>query len=250
MIKLGVNIDHIATLRQQRKEDFPSVIYAATVCQKAGADGITVHLREDRRHIQDKDVFELKETIKTKLNLEMAASDEIVAIALKLKPDFVCLVPEKRQELTTEGGLDVDGQRKRLSKVIEKLKKESICVSMFIDPNINQVDASAEIGADAVELHTGKYAEVFRKFGEKSEEFNFELGQIINSSNRALSKGLLLNAGHGLDYQNINRICQIPRINEFNIGFSIVARALFVGLENAVIEMKKAIAATELGGNK
>ncbi len=238
MIKLGVNIDHIATIRQQRKEDFPSVTEAASVCEKAGADSITVHLREDRRHIQDKDVFELKSNLRTKLNLEMAASDEIISIALEVKPDFVCLVPEKRQELTTEGGLDVHGQKRKLAKAVEALKKEGILVSMFIDPDISQVEASAEIGADCIELHTGKYAKLFKEFGENSDEFKDELGQIINASNRAMAKSLMLNAGHGLDYNNVGHICDVPKMNEFNIGFSIIARAVFVGLEQAVKEMK------------
>jgi pyridoxine 5-phosphate synthase len=238
MTKLGVNIDHIATIRQQRKGDFPNLIQAAAICEKAGADSITIHLREDRRHIQDKDVFDLRRDIRTKLNLEMAASEEIVDIALQVKPDFVCLVPERRQELTTEGGLDVCSQKRKLAKVTEKLKEAGIFVSVFIDPDISQVEASAEIKADCIEIHTGKYSEAFLNFGAESKEFKNELGQIINASNRALTKGLVLNVGHGLDYDNVKYICAITKINEFNIGFSIIARAIFVGLEKAVEEMK------------
>ncbi|MDR0486268.1 MAG: pyridoxine 5'-phosphate synthase [Elusimicrobiota bacterium] len=239
MIKLGVNIDHIATIRQARREDFPSVLQAALLCEKAGADGITAHLREDRRHIQDKDIYDLRKSIKTKLNLEMAASDEIAGIALDVKPDFVCLVPEKRLELTTEGGLDIKGQSKKLEKVIGKLKSAGIKVSVFIDPDISQVNASAEIGADCIELHTGKYAALYKEGGKNSKPFQDEFGNIINASNAALSKGLILNAGHGLDYDNIGEICRIARLNEFNIGFSIIARAVFAGIENAVKEMKE-----------
>jgi pyridoxine 5-phosphate synthase len=238
MIKLGVNIDHIATIRQARKEKFPSVIKAASLCEKAGAQGITVHLREDRRHIQDRDVYDLRKAIKTKLNLEMAASEEIIDIALEIKPDYVCIVPEKRQELTTEGGLDVVKQSKKLEKAINKLKSAGIKVSLFINPDIEQVDVSANIGADCIELHTGKYAEIYKKSGRGSKEFDDEFGNILNASNRAAANNLILNAGHGLDYDNISDICRISNMNEFNIGFSIIAKSVFVGLENAVKEMK------------
>jgi len=238
MIRLGVNIDHVATLRQARKESFPSVIEAAALCEKGGADGITVHLREDRRHIQDRDVYGLKEALRTKLNLEMAASDSIINIALDVKPDFVCLVPEKRQELTTEGGLDVAGQKKKLSAVVEKLKKAGITVSMFIDADILQVNACADIHADCVEIHTGKYARYFKESGKNSKLFEGEVKKITEASRKALAKGLILNAGHGLDYENIEEICKIEKMNEFNIGFAIVAKALFTGLEKAVKDMK------------
>lgn len=242
MIKLGVNIDHIATLRQARKEDFPSIIDAAALCEKAGADGITVHLREDRRHIQDKDVYGLRESLRTKLNLEMAANEEIIKIALDVKPDFVCLVPEKRQELTTEGGLDVAGQREKLGATVERLKNASITVSMFIDADIAQVKACAAVNADCVEIHTGKYAEYFKKFGADSLQFKAENGRIAEAARCALERGLILNAGHGLDYDNIERICKVPGMNEFNIGFAIIAKSVFTGLEKAVKEMKDLMA--------
>jgi len=241
MIKLGVNIDHVATLRQARMEEFPSVIEAAAFCEKAGADSITVHLREDRRHIQDKDVFGLRESLRTKLNLEMAASEEIIKIAVKVQPDYVCLVPEKRKELTTEGGLDVAGQKVKLKKTVAALKAAGICVSMFIDPDIKQVEACKDINADCVELHTGKYAEYFKKFGKNSKEFKAELERIKSAGKAAVSSGLVLNAGHGLDYDNIGPICKVPKMNEFNIGFAIIARAIFTGLEAAVSEIKQLI---------
>ncbi|MCL1971722.1 MAG: pyridoxine 5'-phosphate synthase [Endomicrobia bacterium] len=241
MIKLGVNIDHIATIRQARKEDFPSVTEAAALCEKAGADSITVHLREDRRHIQDKDVYGLRESLRTKLNLEMAASEEIVKIALDVKPDYVCLVPEKRQEVTTEGGVDVAGQKAKLSDIVDRLKKSGIIVSMFIDADIEQVNASSEINADCIEIHTGKYAEYFKKFGADPNEFQSEIKRISDASAHAVSKGLILNAGHGLDYKNLEGICKIASMNEFNIGFAIVAESVFTGLEKAVTDMKKLI---------
>ncbi|MDR3049687.1 MAG: pyridoxine 5'-phosphate synthase [Elusimicrobiota bacterium] len=242
MLKLGVNIDHIATIRQARKENFPSVVEAAALCEKAGAQGITVHLREDRRHIQDRDIYDLRKSIRTKLNLEMAAEDEIINIAVDAKPDFVCLVPEKRQELTTEGGLNVLGSQKKFAMAVEKLKRAGIKVSMFIDPDIEQVEACSKISADCIELHTGKYAAAYKNFGKNSKEFQDEFGDIINASNRAIAKGLILNAGHGLDYDNIEEICKIEKMNEFNIGFSIIARAVFCGLEQAVSEMKELMA--------
>ncbi|MCL2390382.1 MAG: pyridoxine 5'-phosphate synthase, partial [Endomicrobia bacterium] len=234
MIKLGVNIDHIATIREARKEGFPSITDAAASCEKAGADGITVHLREDRRHIQDKDVYNLKETLRTKLNLEMAASEEIVKIALDVKPHFVCLVPEKREELTTEGGLDVASQKEKLAGIVARLKKAGIKVSMFIDADITQVNACSQICADAVEIHTGKYARFFKESGKKSQEFKDEVKKISGAAAAAVSKGLIVNAGHGLDYDNIEKICNIREMNEFNIGFSIISKSVFTGLEKAV----------------
>lgn len=236
-VKLGVNIDHIATLRQARLEGFPSPLLAALECEKAGANGITVHLREDRRHIQDADVFELRKKIKTKLNLEMAVCEEIIKIALKVKPDFVCLVPEKRRELTTEGGLDVIAGKNKISKAVKTLKKAGIKVSLFIDPTINQVNASLQVGADCIELHTGKYAKCFAKNSQKNKELN----RIKQAAKFALKAGMLVNAGHGLDYKNVKSIASINGINELNIGFSIIARAVFVGLPKAVKEMKKLI---------
>jgi len=238
MIKLGINIDHVATLRQARKEEFPSIVRAAASCEKAGADSITVHLREDRRHIQDKDVRDLRESLRTKLNLEMAASEEMIKIAANIKPDYVCLVPEKREELTTEGGLDAANQKEKLKGVVAKLKQAGIIVSVFIDPEIKQVDACKEIQADCVEIHTGKYAKYFKDFGADSKEVLNEVKKIKSACALAVSKGLILNAGHGLDYKNLERICKIPSMNEFNIGFAIVAESVFTGLEKAVKEMK------------
>ena len=236
MIKLGVNIDHIATLRQARMEDYPSPVKAVAICEKAGADSITTHLREDRRHIQDKDVFEIKQCMRTKLNFEMAACDEIVNVALKLKPYSVCIVPEKRQEVTTEGGLDVAGQKKYLSEVVKQLQDNGIIVSMFIDPEPIQIQACADIKSDAIEIHTGKYANLF-KLGK--EQAIPELEKIKQASVLAQQNGLIFNAGHGLDYNNVFDICTIPNLNELNIGFSIIAQAVFDGLEKAVIDMKK-----------
>ena len=221
MIKLGVNIDHIATLRQARMEDYPSPVKAVAICEKAGADSITTHLREDRRHIQDKDVFEIKQCMRTKLNFEMAACEEIVNIALRLQPYSVCIVPEKRQEVTTEGGLDVAGQKKYLAEVVKKLK---------------QIEACANIGANAIEIHTGKYANLFKLGKEKALP---ELEKIKQASMLAQQQNLIFNAGHGLDYNNVYDICAIKNINELNIGFSIIAQAVFDGLEKAVIDMKK-----------
>ena len=237
MIKLGVNIDHIATLRQARKEDFPSPLHAASICEKAGADSITTHLREDRRHIQDKDVFDIKNTLRTKLNFEMAACEEIINIALKLQPYSVCIVPEKRQEVTTEGGLDVISQKEYLKKVVARLKEKDILVSMFIDPVVEQIQACAEIGADAVELHTGQYAQAFKT---KTKVLD-EIEKIKQASICAVENNLIVNAGHGLDYQNVSNISSMGYFNEFNIGFAIIAQALFDGLEKAVIDMKQLI---------
>jgi len=234
MVKLGVNIDHIATLRQARLEGFPSPLLAALECEKAGANGITVHLREDRRHIQDADVFELRKKIKTKLNLEMAVCNEIISIAIKVKPDFVCLVPEKRSELTTEGGLDVIAAKNKITKAISVLKKANIKVSLFINPDVSQVMAASKVGADCVELHTGKYAQCFAKSSGKKEFKRIELAASL-----ALKLGMLVNAGHGLDYKNVSQVVSINGINELNIGFSIIARSVFVGLPKAVKEMKK-----------
>jgi pyridoxine 5-phosphate synthase len=241
VIKLGVNIDHIATLRQARKEVDPSVVEAALVCEKAGADGITVHLREDRRHIQDYDVYNLRKILKTKLNLEMAASEEVLAIALDVKPDSVCIVPEKRQELTTEGGLDVKNNKENLSSIISKLKKTGVVVSIFIDADLEQVSACSEAGADAVELHTGKYSLLFKENGFLSRKCKDELKRITEASKEALKRKLILNAGHGLDYENVSQICKIHGMNEFNIGFSIISRAVFDGLQKAVFDIRKLI---------
>ncbi len=236
MVKLGVNIDHIATLRQVRREGHPDPVFAARLCEKAGADGITAHLREDRRHIQDIDIYRLRKDLKTKLNLEMAISTDIIGIALKVGPDDVCIVPEKRRELTTEGGLDVCSRIKHFSAVIKQLRSSGINVSLFIDPEKKQVKAAKTVGADCVELHTGAYA---RHFG--TSKGKAELKRIRDAGKLAVSLGLVLNAGHGLDYKNVKPVARIPGMNELNIGFSIIERALFVGLEKAVREMKKLV---------
>lgn len=235
-IKLGVNIDHIATIRQARKGIIPDVVEAALVSEHAGADEITVHLREDRRHIQDEDVKELRKKIRTKLNLEMAVSEEIINIACKIKPDDVCLVPEKREELTTEGGLDIVRHKKKVERAVTRLKKAGICVSIFADPVIRQIIASKEVGADCVELHTGTYANAGNKL-QRETEFR----KLVKAGQFVKTAGLILNAGHGLDYDNVIPIAKIEGMHELNIGFSIIARALFSGLENAVREMKKLI---------
>ena len=235
MTTLGVNIDHIANVRQARRTLEPDPVQFAFLAELGGADSITVHLREDRRHIQDRDIFLLKETIKTKLNLEMAATDEMLEISKKLLPDFVTLVPEKREEITTEGGLDVKNNQKYLKDFVTSLKSSNIEVSAFIDPVTDQISSSGEIGFDFIELHTGKYADL------KGKEQYIELQKIIESTYYAIDLGLVVNAGHGLNYQNVEKIASINNINELNIGHSIVARALAVGLEKAVREMKTLI---------
>ena len=235
MTTLGVNIDHIANVRQARKTVEPDPVQFAFLAELGGADSITVHLREDRRHIQDRDVFLLKETIKTKLNLEMAATEEMLGIAKKLIPHFVTLVPEKREEVTTEGGLDVKRNAKYLEDFVKNLKDSNIEVSAFIDPFSEQINYSKEIGFDFIELHTGKYAELV---GHGKYE---ELQKIIESTHQANDLGLVVNAGHGLNYTNVKEIASINNMNELNIGHSIVARALAVGLEKSVREMKSLI---------
>ena len=231
MIELGVNIDHVATLREARKGREPDLIAAAKICEIAGAHQITIHLRQDRRHIQDRDVAQLMEVLQVRMNLEMAAVDEIVAIALKTKPHTVCLVPENRREVTTEGGLDVASQVDRLRDVTKRCHDAGIKVSLFIDPEISQVDASAEAGADYVELHTGAYANA----GERS--IVGEIDRIAESAARAIANGLIFNAGHGLTVRNLRPIASIPCLNEVNIGHSIVSRAIFIGLDSAVKEV-------------
>ena len=231
MLRLGVNIDHVATLRQARRTVYPSLVEAAALCERAGAHGITIHLREDRRHIQDADVYALRKTLATRMNLEMANNPDIVAVALDVRPDEVCLVPERREELTTEGGLDVAGQRDDLGRTVERLAKAGIGVSMFIDPDTRQVEASADIGAPYVELHTGAYAERTRS------ERELELGRLIAAAKRASELGLKVNAGHGLSLDNVGPVLRIPHLDTLNIGHSIVCHALFVGLEQAVRAM-------------
>ncbi len=231
-IYLGVNIDHIATLRQARGTHYPSPIEGALLCEKSGADSITLHLREDRRHIQDTDVIALREQLNTKMNLEMAATDEMVAIVSKVKPQDCCLVPEKREELTTEGGLDVAKQIPRIRDICTQLAQNGITVSLFINADKTQIDAACECGAPVVELHTGHYADT--QGNEQQDEFE----RIKNMATYAHSIGLQVNAGHGLTLENTRSIAQLPEIVELNIGHFIVARAVFVGLETATREMK------------
>ncbi len=237
-IFLGVNIDHIATLRQARGTKYPSLIDAALICENSGADSITLHLREDRRHIQDYDVIELKSRLKTKMNLEMAATDEMLKIASNVLPEDCCLVPEKRQELTTEGGLDVASQIPRMKEVCSQLRSSNIKTSLFIDADKRQIDASAECGAPIIEIHTGHYADANSK-----DESEFELKRITDACEYAMNLGLQVNAGHGLTLQNTNSIAKINSIVELNIGHSIISRALFVGLASATQEMKTLILA-------
>ena len=236
MANLGVNIDHVATLRQARFTPYPDPIEAAKICEKAGADGIIVHLREDRRHIQDRDVYSLRKIVKTKLNLEMAATRQMVEVALRVVPDEVCLVPEKRRELTTEGGLDIWGQRRRLAWVVNRLKKKGILVSLFIDPEPRQIRAAKEVGAKCVELHTGAYAEAKVKTRRLKE-----LRKLKQAAKLAVESGLRLNAGHGLNYDNVKPVAKIPALEDLNIGHSIICRSVFVGLAQAVREMKRLI---------
>jgi len=235
MTSLGVNIDHIANVRQARKTVEPDPVQFAFLAELGGADSITVHLREDRRHIQDRDVILLRETIKTKLNLEMAATEEMLEIAKKIIPDYVTLVPEKREEVTTEGGLDVKSKIKYLKNFVDNLKDSNIEVSAFIDPIDEQINFSKEVGFNCIELHTGKYAELTGYDQHK------ELQKIIESTQIANDLGLIVNAGHGLNYNNVKKIASINNMNELNIGHSIVARALAVGLEKSVREMKSLI---------
>jgi len=237
MIRLGVNIDHIATLRQQRKEDFPEPAYAALVAQENGADSIVAHLREDRRHIQDRDIRLLKETLKIPLAMEMAVTEEMERIALKVHPQRVCLVPEKRLELTTEGGLDVVSHRTALKKVIQSLSANKIEVSLFIDADIDQIRCAKSLGADIIELHTGRYANA------TGAARSHELNKLLRAAEHADKLKLHLHAGHGLDYRNVGPVARLPGMKELNIGFSIISRAVFVGLGVAVKEMKERICA-------
>ena len=233
-IYLGVNIDHVATVRNARGTYYPEPVHAALMAEQAGADGITVHLREDRRHIIDRDVFILKDTIATRLNFEMAVTSEMLAIACKLQPHFSCLVPEKREELTTEGGLDVAGQLSRIADAVKQLQTADILVSSFIDADKLQIDAAAAVGAPYIELHTGKYAEA-----KTSAEQQLELARIREAAAYAASLGIIVNAGHGLHYHNVQPIAAIPEIYELNIGHALIARAIFTGLGPAVSEMKR-----------
>ncbi len=234
MLKLGVNIDHVATLREARYRGRgfgePDAVAAALLCEAAGAHGITAHLREDRRHIQDRDIWALREKIKTRLNLEMANAPEIVAIALKLRPDIVCIVPERRLEVTTEGGLDVVAAEKSLKETRKKMNNAGIEVSLFIAPDEKQIAASARVGSQFIELHTGQFAEHF-------PNCDMELQRLIVGAQLAHELGLQVNAGHGLNYENLPTLFRVPHLVELNIGHSIVSRAVFAGMENAVREM-------------
>lgn len=232
MAKLGLNVDHVATVRQARGGTEPDPVTAAAIGELAGACGITVHLREDRRHIQDRDLKILRQTVQTKLNLEMAATDEMVAIAIETKPEQVTLVPEKRQELTTEGGLDVLSHLDSVSKAVRRLKAAGIIVSLFVDPAPEQIRASVQAGADAIEIHTGSYAEA-----QSPQEIAKELEAIQYAVKLGHELGLTVHAGHGLNYTNIHPLAAMPGIDEFNIGHSIISRAVLVGLDRAVRDM-------------
>jgi len=232
VIRLGVNVDHVATLRQARRIDTPDPVQAALLAERGGADGITVHLREDRRHIQERDVELLRERVRTKLNLEMAVTEEMVRLAERFRPDDACFVPERREELTTEGGLDVVAHRARIKEAVKRFQAHGIRVSLFIDPERSQIEASREAGAHGVEIHTGRYCDVS---GDKTRE----LEQVAAAAALAHRLGLEVHGGHGLNYQNVLPIARIPEIVELNIGHSIVARAVMVGMERAVGEMKQ-----------
>jgi len=234
---LGVNIDHVATLRQARGTSYPRPADAVVMAEQAGADSITVHLREDRRHIQDADLDAINEVMRTHMNLEMAVTDEMLAIAARIKPTDVCLVPEKREELTTEGGLNVSGQRDKIKAACDRLAAENIRVSLFIDPDREQLDAALAAGAPVVELHTGAYAEV------EGEEQMAELRRVIDAAHYGHELGLIINAGHGLNYRNVQPIAEIAEIVELNIGHAIISRAVFDGLAMAVSEMKRLMTA-------
>ena len=241
MLKLGVNIDHVATIREARYRGLvhgePSPVAAALVAEAAGAHGITAHLREDRRHIQDRDIWALREQIKTRLNLEMANAPEIISIALKLKPEIVCIVPERRLEVTTEGGLDVVAAEKALAETCRKMKDAGIEVSFFVAPDAEQIAASARVGAQFIELHTGRFAEEFYKAASGRRPAETELQRLIAGAKQAHALGLQVNAGHGLNCENLPTLLAVPHLVELNIGHSLVSRAVFVGMENAVREM-------------
>ncbi|MEX2559913.1 MAG: pyridoxine 5'-phosphate synthase [Pirellulales bacterium] len=237
MAHLGVNIDHVATVRQARRTIEPDPVWAAALAELGGADGITIHLREDRRHIQDRDLRLLRETVTVKLNLELACADEVIDIACRTRPDQATLVPENRQEVTTEGGLDVLGRRDRLAEAIERLRDAGIIVSLFLDPDPRQIEAGLDLGADAVELHTGQYA-----LAGGEEARRAEIDKLRRAGATVVARGAVLHAGHGLTYRNVRPVAELPGICELNIGHSIVARALWVGFQQAVREMKQLIA--------
>ncbi|MEH2015786.1 pyridoxine 5'-phosphate synthase [Nostoc sp.] len=236
MATLGVNIDHIATIRQARRTVEPDPVAAAVLAELAGADGITVHLREDRRHIQDRDVLLLRQTVRSHLNLEMAPTDEMLAIALDIKPDYVTLVPEKREEVTTEGGLNIVGQLARIGEIVDKLQNANIPVSLFIDAESAQIEASVKLQARFIELHTGQYAEAKDETNRQRE-----LAILAKGCEQAIQAGLRVNAGHGLTYWNVYPVAALPGMEELNIGHTIISRAALVGMERAVREMKQAM---------
>ncbi len=243
--KLNVNIDHVATIREARKTIEPSIITAAVICEQAGADGITVHLRQDRRHVQDRDIELLRDVVTTYLNVEMAATDEMVGFALGTRPDAVSLVPESANEVTTEGGLDVVGNFENVKNVVEKLKECGIFVSIFIDPDLEQIEAASGVGAQQVELCTAEYAEMTLSsraaHGDGAKKAAAEVERIREAAIHANSLGLIVAAGHGLTYRNVGALAAIPEIIEFNIGHNIISRSVFVGLNQAVREMLRAI---------
>ena len=232
-ISLGVNIDHVATLRQARRTRYPEVIQAALLAEQAGADGITAHLREDRRHIQDRDIDLLQAMLTIRLNLEMAVTDDMVAVACRVRPGACCLVPERREELTTEGGLDVSGHFGKVRDAAHALGEAGIEVSLFIDPDPRQIEAAARTGAPVIELHTGHFADA-----DTAAEREIELGRLRQGARLADELGLIVNAGHGLHYHNVAPICRLPAVRELNIGHAIIARAIFTGLERAVADLK------------
>ncbi|QDC89459.1 pyridoxine 5'-phosphate synthase [Candidatus Methylopumilus universalis] len=233
MIKLGINIDHVATLRQARGTKYPSVVEAALRAEQAGADSITLHLREDRRHMQDEDIFAIRPLLQTKMNLELAATDEMIAIASRVKPQDVCIVPERREERTTEGGLNLKESYDHLYRATQNLTEQGSRVSLFIAPDLKDIDLAKKMGAPVIEIHTGSYADAEDEV-TKQKEFK----RIKAAAEHALSLGLIVNAGHGLHYHNVNLIAAIPGIEELNIGHAIVAHALFIGWDNAIREMK------------
>jgi len=235
--KLGVNIDHVATIRNARGEDYPNPIRAAVIAQKSGADSITIHLREDRRHIRDNDLKNIKKKIKIPLNLEMAPTNEMLKIALKYKPDYVCIVPEKRSEITTEGGLNIKKNKTIIKKIINKLKRKGIKVSLFIEPNISDIKISKILGAHSIELHTGKFCNLFNK----EKKTNIILRKIIKSANYAKKLGLKVHAGHGLTYKSTYKISRIKNISEFNIGHFIISESIFNGLKNTIKKFREII---------
>jgi pyridoxine 5-phosphate synthase len=233
MLKLGINIDHVATLRQARGTKYPSVVEAALRAEQAGADSITLHLREDRRHMQDEDIFAIRPLLQTKMNLELAATDEMIAIASRVKPQDVCIVPERREERTTEGGLNVKESYDHLHRATQTLTQQGSRVSLFIAPDLRDIDLAKKMGAPVIEIYTGRYADAENEVTKQKE-----LKRVKEAAAHALSLGLIVNAGHGLHYHNVNLIAEIPGIEELNIGHAIVAHALFVGWDNAIREMK------------